>query len=207
LQEVPRRGGSASGISMETERMQGGRIVRWAGLSAVTAFLGGLPALIAAFIFGTVIRKPLLDAVVPVEMVRFQASLAERLLLTGPLTLAVALFAFLCVAKFVEDWPTRLLTGSALLVSTSWLGKALSYGLAADFTAPRGKFVVVGNRLVWEADTLGMASNVLAGSIWTKGIALLLNYYRLYGPEQFLLSLICGAFLGSYWAWKIRDPY
>jgi len=186
----------------------GGPIYRpWLEVPLVTSFISGLPALGAATIFTMSVQKPLTERIAP-ELVQFHQTLATRLELTAPLTIGVALIALMWLKRTPDVFGLRVLLSTGALLLTTWLGKTLAFGLTASARTDAGHFVVVeGNRLVWQSDQTAVVTNALAESYWTHGIALLVNYFRLYGPLQFGFSIVCGLFLGGYWAYRLRSIF
>lgn len=176
----------------------------WLEAPLVTGLGAGIPAGIAAWVFGESLQKPLVERVTP-ELVHLHQDLVSRLQLTAPLTLGVALILILWVRAIPDHAGLRVLASTAVLMATTWLGKTFAFGLAAGNAASEGEFVVENGQILWRTDTTGVLSNALSDHVWTHGLALLLRYYVLYGPLQFFLSLGCGALLGGYWAWKLAQ--
>lgn len=177
---------------------------RWLEFSLVSSAFSGVPALVASAIFGMSLQKPLVDRIAP-ELAHLHQSLGSRLELTAPLTMGVALVALMWLKRMPDITGLRILLSSAALFVSTWLGKTFAFGMTASARAADGRFVVHGNHLVWETDPTAALTNALAESYWTHGLALLVNYYRLYGPVQFGLSVACGVVLGGYWAYRLRD--
>jgi hypothetical protein len=106
------------------------------------------------------------------------------LLLTAPLSLGVA--AIVLLWRWVgRDQPGVVVLGSGLILAAStWLGKTLSIGFAADLDAARMQGLT------------GVVASEFAGGMWTKGLGYLLGYFQFYGPRLFLLATVAGLLVG-----------
>jgi hypothetical protein len=106
------------------------------------------------------------------------------LLLTAPLSIGVALIVLLW-RWLGRDQPGPAVLGSGLiLAATTWLGKALSVGLAADPDA--GRMTGFSNLLASE----------FARGTWTKALGYLIAYFQFYGARLFILATLAGLFVG-----------